>query len=92
MSEAGLKASLEGLRAMKLKNEKNIFKDEASLLETRLQGRGAMEIWNKTPWGRLRDKPGTIEIGAKQNINILYIYIYNYIYILYHKEEVRFWS
>ena len=53
--------------------QKKVRKDEASLkagLETRLQGREAMEIWNKTPRGTLLGRPGAMAIGAKQ-----YIYI-----------------
>ena len=63
------------LRLWKLQQNKKVRKDEASLkagLETRLQGRAAMEIWNKTPRGTLRGRPGAIAIGAKQSI---YIYI-----------------
>ena len=69
----GRRQASTSLRAMKL-NKKKIFKNEASLeagLETRLQGREAMEFWTKTLRGKLRGRPGAMEIGAKQ-----YIYIY----------------
>ena len=68
----GRRQASTSLRAMKL-NKKIIFKNEASLeagLETRLQGREAMEFWTKTLRGKLRGRPGAMETGAKQ-----YIYI-----------------
>ena len=62
---------------MEIAAKQDVCKDEASLeagLETRLQGREAMEIWNKTPRGTLRGRPGAMTIGAKQSIYII-IYI-----------------
>ena len=59
--------------AMEIAAKQKVCMDEGSLkagLETRLQGREAMEIRNKTLRGRLRGRPGAMEIGAKQ-----YIYI-----------------
>ena len=57
---------------MEIAAKQDVCKDEASLkagLEARLQGREAMEIWNKTLRGRLRGRPGAMEIGASQYIS-----------------------
>ena len=69
----GLEAGLESSRLWKLQQNKTFARmSETSLkadLETRLQGREAMEIWNKTLRGRLRGRPGAMEIGANQYIS-----------------------